>query len=64
MGGILLYHGSKIEVAYPEIRITNIQKIFQRDFIVRMIISRHIDGQTGVLKMELLMCINILKILN
>ena len=47
--GILLFHGSKEEVIYPEIRITRYTKDFSWGFTVPRVISRRTAGQTGAL---------------
>ena len=43
---IELYHGSGQIVEFPEIRKQDIQKIFPGDFIVRIVMNRHIAGRT------------------
>lgn len=57
MGDILLYHGSKAEVIYPEIRITRYKKV-----TVPITINRHIDGLIDVLHLELSVYISMSKI--
>ena len=53
MSEILLYHGSKEEVVYPEIRITRYTKDFLGDSTARTTISKPTAGQTAVLPMAL-----------
>ncbi len=54
MSEILLYHGSKEEVVYPEIRITRYTKdFFLGDSTARTTISKPTAGQTAVLPMVL-----------
>ncbi len=54
MSEILLYHGSKEEVVYPEIRITRYtKKTFHGDSIARITISKPTAGQTAAPQMVL-----------
>ncbi len=53
MSEILLYHGSKEEVVYPEIRITRYTKDFSWDSTARTAINKPTAGQTAVLPMVL-----------
>lgn len=61
---MILYHGSKEIVEYPEIRRARFNKDFILDFIAQTLKSRQNGGQQDMGKKDILINTNIQKILN